>query len=180
MTAIAAVVDGGKVYIGGDSCVTEGGSHDVFTRVHPKVWVNDNFIFGTCGSVRTGQIVRYRLALPLRDPKIDLDKYICIYVSDAIRSVLDSSGAKLIRSDKLEYQDGMFLIGSEGRLWRMWGDFSTQEIDIGYDAIGSGGPFALGALSVTIAPPDERIKIALTAAEKFNAGVRGPFTVLSL
>lgn len=46
-------------------------------------------------------------------------------------------------------------------------------------AVGCGDQIARGALYGTqMQPPKERIRIALEAAERFSAGVRGPFIIL--
>jgi ATP-dependent protease HslVU (ClpYQ) peptidase subunit len=51
-----------------------------------------------------------------------------------------------------------------------------------YAAVGSGAELALGALYALESSgrtPRERLKRALSAAEQFNAGVRGPFSFVS-
>ena len=76
---------------------------------------------------------------------------------------------------------GWLLVGARGRLFRMCGDFQIAEPYNGFDAIGSGGPYALGALHATAKhEPVARIRLALTTAETFTPNVRRPFTVCQL
>ncbi|KKO71831.1 hypothetical protein AAV32_09670 [Kerstersia gyiorum] len=60
--------------------------------------------------------------------------------------------------------------------------YQVGEAASGYDAVGCGADIALGALCATtgMADHNSRIGLALHAAEAHSAGVRGPFTVLSI
>jgi hypothetical protein len=91
-----------------------------------------------------------------------------------MKRVLKASGE---RSDKLEEQSAL-LIGLHGRLFQMEDNFCVLEAACGYDAIGVGAYFALGAMYVTAdLPPTERLSRVLAAAEAHCPGVRSPFTL---
>lgn len=69
----------------------------------------------------------------------------------------------------------------EIRLFNIADDYQVGEAACGYDAVGCGEDIAKGALHVSLrASPEGRIREALQAAEAHSAGVRGPFTVLSV
>ncbi|MCZ4093157.1 hypothetical protein [Sinorhizobium psoraleae] len=71
---------------------------------------------------------------------------------------------------------GTFLVGYAGRLFKIDADYQVAEPVDGFGACGCGEQIALGALFASSdAPARERLEIALNAAERFSAGVRGPF-----
>ncbi|WP_234710671.1 hypothetical protein [Sinorhizobium arboris] len=98
---------------------------------------------------------------------------------DALRQCLKAGGCAQ-RYYEVE-RGGTFLVGYAGRLFQIRGDYQVAEPVDGFDACGCGSQIALGALFASSdAPPRERLEIALNAAERFCAGVRGPFHFESL
>jgi ATP-dependent protease HslVU (ClpYQ) peptidase subunit len=100
---------------------------------------------------------------------------------DAVRSCLKEGG--WARKDDEREEGGTFLVGVAGRLFTVHEDYQVAEAADGYAAVGSGEQVALGALYATAdaaVDPRERVLLALRAAERFNAGVRGPFICLEL
>lgn len=63
MTAIAGIVEDGKVWIGGDSAGVGGTS--LSTRADPKVFKNGEFVFGYTGSFRSGQLLEHSFHPPV-------------------------------------------------------------------------------------------------------------------
>ena len=79
-----------------------------------------------------------------------------------------------------EEAGGTFLVGYKGRLFAIYDDYQVAEMIDGYTSVGCGEQIANGVLYATRGqPPDERIRMALEAAEHLSAGVRGPFIVKS-
>ena len=77
---------------------------------------------------------------------------------------------------------GTFLVGWRGKLYVIDNDMQVAELATPFAACGCGEDLVLGSLYTTEQfeiKPEERINIALSAAESFSAGVRGPFTVVS-
>jgi ATP-dependent protease HslVU (ClpYQ) peptidase subunit len=73
------------------------------------------------------------------------------------------------------------LIGFADRLFEMQSDYQISEPTNGYEAVGSGAKFALGALFVTPhLAPEMRIEQALQAATCHNAYVRPPYVIQRL
>jgi ATP-dependent protease HslVU (ClpYQ) peptidase subunit len=177
MTAIVGLVHDGCVYIGGDSAGVDG--YSLTVRADGKVFRNGLFLFGFTTSFRMGQLIRYALEPP--SPEGDLEHFMAVSFVDAVRSCLKEGG--WARKDNEREEGGTFLVGVAGRLFAVHEDYQVAEAADGYAAVGSGEQVALGALYATAdtdMEPGERVLVALRAAERFNAGVRGPFVCLDL
>ena len=177
MTAIAALIHNGQVYMGGDSACTNGLS--ISTDPQPKVWVEDNgMMIGTAGSVRSGDLMRYAFAPPPLMEGQDVNAYMRVTFPAALRDCLREH--RFIETEG-GHEDCHLsaLIGWRGQLWELGGDFSVIQSAEPYMAIGSGGELALAVLHATAdLDPETRLRRALETAERFNAGVRAPFTLL--
>ena len=76
---------------------------------------------------------------------------------------------------------GQFLVGYKRRLYSVQSDFQVNEMADGFDAVGSGAEYALGAmLALKGVPPVTRLKRALAISAHFNMAVVAPFFVRSL
>lgn len=174
MTAIVGLVHDGRVYIGGDSAGIAG--YQLTVRADQKVFRTDRYVFGFTDSFRMGQLIRYSFEPPA--PVTRLDKFMATTFIDALRGCLKEGG--YARKESEQESGGTFLVGVAGRLFRIGSDYQVGESVDAYDAVGSGDDLALGALYATPdRRPKERIRIALSAAERFSAGVRRPFTIVA-
>jgi len=177
MTAIVGLTRRGSVFIGGDSAGLCGLSLSV--RADAKVFRNGGYLFGFTSSFRMGQLIRYALSLP--EPDGDLDRFMVTKFVDGLRDCLKSGG--WARKEEEQELGGTFLVGVRGRLFTVYDDYQVAKAADGYAAVGSGDSVALGALYATAGRgmrPRARIDLALRAAERFSAGVRGPFVCLRL
>ena len=165
MTCIVGIAQAGRVVIGGDAAGVDGGWR-LTVRADAKVWTTGEWAFGFTSSFRMGQILRYRLDPPLREDGQTLEAYLATAWVDHVRHILTDGGT--------------FLVGHAGRLFIVEDDFQVGEAVDGFAAVGSGAQVALGALWATRAWRDRRKRVltALEAAERHNAGVRGPFEVV--
>ena len=176
MTAIVGLVHRRVVYIGGDSAGASGWSLTV--RADAKVFHNTGYLFGFTTSFRMGQLIRYSLKPP--KPTGEIERFMATKFIDAVRDCLKDGG--WARKDSEREEGGTFLVGVRGRLFTVHDDYQVAEAADGYAAVGCGDELALGALFATAGmriPPERRIETALRAAERFSAGVRGPFVCLS-
>jgi hypothetical protein len=85
--------------------------------------------------------------------------------------------------DKKEEIGNEFLIVFRGEIYKIGCDFAVNHPHENYNAIGSGESFALGSLHSTEdtgLTPEERIKLALDAASKYNSYVAPPYEILSI
>jgi len=175
VTAIVGLTHAGRVYIGGDSAGVAGMSLTV--RADTKVFRKKGYLFGFTTSFRMGQLIRYSLKLP--KPRGDLDAFMATTFVDALRLCLKTGGWASKENEREE--GGTFLVGVKGRLYAVYDDYQVGKAADGYAAVGCGDQIALGALYATAGTglsPRRRVKRALAAAERFNAGVRGPFVCL--
>ncbi|WP_433233811.1 hypothetical protein [Actinomadura nitritigenes] len=175
MTAIAGLVHDGRVHLGGDSAGV--GGYALTVRADAKVFANGPYVMGFTTSFRMGQLLRWSLEAP--HPKGDLEKFMSTVFVDAVRETLKDGG--WLRKDSEREGGGTFLVGVRGRLFTIESDFQVGEAADGYAAVGCGHDLALGALYATSGQrkPRRRLRLALEAAERFSAGVRGPFAYVA-
>lgn len=175
MTCIVGLVDEGKVYIGGDSAGVNGG-WDLVVRADPKVFHIGPFVMGFTSSFRMGQLLRFAFVPPVHPPEVDIYRYMTVDFINAVRDCLKTGG--WAKKDSEKESGGVFLVGYRERLFVIDSDYQVGETLDGYMAVGSGDQVALGALyAAQKLPPLVRIRLALEAAERWNAGVRGPFVI---
>lgn len=176
MTAIAGIVHDGKVYIGGDSAGVAGLS--LQTRLDPKVFTVGGFVIGYTSSFRMGQLLRFRFSPPAHHDDVDTYRYMVTDWVDAVRQVFKDGGFATTK-DGAE-AGGLFVVGYRGRLFEVNADYQVAELADGFTAVGCGFDLCLGSLWSTRSidmRPEDRIRLALSAAERFSGGVRGPFIV---
>lgn len=176
MTAIVGLVHNGEVHIGGDSAGV--GGYRLTVRADMKVFRNGPYLFGFTTSFRMGQLIRWSLSAP--EPDGDLERFMCTTFIDAVRECLKAGG--FAKKNLEQEEGGTFLVGVAGRLFTVHSDYQVGEAADGYAAVGCGDELALGALFATEQTqlsPQERLELALEAAERFSAGVRAPFAYMS-
>jgi hypothetical protein len=180
MTCIVGLVEGDRVWMGGDSAALTG--YDLFVRAEQKIFKNGPMLMGVCGSRRMAQLLRYALTIPDHDPCVDIDKYLATTFMDAVRECLKTHGCG--EKDKDAEQapgNSAFLVGYRGQLRAVFSDYQTHIPADVYESVGCGGQIAKGALFATDhLNGAERVLKALAAAERCSAGVRGPFHVESI
>jgi ATP-dependent protease HslVU (ClpYQ) peptidase subunit len=180
MTCIAELVKGGNVYIAGDSAGSNNW-HQLTLRLDRKVFRRDdlNMIFGCCGSYRMTQLLHYVFAPPLpASEEEDLEHYMATTFIDAVRSCFTEGGFAKKKEER--EKGGSFLVGLRGRLFQIESDYQVGVSLDGYAAIGSGDDIALGALFATRyldMPSEQRLTLALEAAQHHIISVRAPFLI---
>jgi ATP-dependent protease HslVU (ClpYQ) peptidase subunit len=175
MTCIVGLIDGGDVYLGGDSALSTG--NEIIAQRQPKVFRVGDFLIGCSGSARIKLLLSYAFNPPKRPFAKDLESYMATDFLNAMRKCFKDGG--LARKDsEVESYYGSILIAHRGRLFHLGSNYSLFEAHCGYDAVGSGAEVAKGALYATrLLPPRERLLLALEAAATHVEGVRPPFTI---
>ena len=174
MTCIVAIAEAGNIWMGADSAGVVG--YSLSARRDPKIYRVGDFLFGFTSSFRMGQLLGYKFSPPQHHREWDVERYMVTVFVDELRSTLKSGG--YARTHDGEEEAGQFLVGYQGRIFRIDSDYQVGENIEPYNAVGCGAALALGALHATRGKtPDERISAALEAAEAFNAGVRRPFII---
>lgn len=172
MTAVVGLVHDGAVHLGGDSAGV--GGYSLTVRADSKVFTNGPYVMGFTTSFRMGQLLRYALKAP--KPDGDLEAFMATTFIDAVRDCLRTGG--WLKKENEREEGGNFLVGVGGQLFEIQSDYQICVAADGYAAVGCGYELALGALYATgrtRMAPEKRLQIALEAAERFSAGVRGPF-----
>lgn len=187
MTCIVGLNHSGKIYIGGDS-VGVNYALSKCTRTDEKVFENEDMIFGFMDSFRMGQILRYAMIHPERPEEVSDMQYLVAYWIPALIETFEDHGfhgtynqGEAVGDSK---KGGSFLMGYRGTLYSVEEDFQIGIPSDQYTAIGCGGDLAMGAMFASLQSgkksPEKILITALEAAEKFSAGVQGPFHIVSI
>lgn len=174
MTCIAAFVEGDVVWMGADSAGV--GGYSLTVRADRKMFKNGPMLFGCTSSFRMIQLLRWAMHVPDHDPRHDVEKYMATTFMDAARDCFKKNGFG--RTKEGEEAGGTFLVAYKGRLFCVYDDYQVQIPLDNFDAVGCGHDIAKGALYATgHLKGRDRMMVALEAAERYSAGVRGPFHI---
>ena len=180
MTCIVGLEYDGKVYMGGDSAAVANGNLQLSDT--PKVFKKQKLLIGYTWSFRMGQIIQYAKSFPKIKEYPDNYAYLVKSFVPFIRSLLKDAGWLII--EKSRDEGGQFLVGLRGELFEINSDFSVLKMMDGFDAVGSGSYYALGALRIlkhnTDKEPTMKIGLALEAAAYFSTSVSSPFVIEEL
>lgn len=179
MTCIVGLLDKSKVYIGGDTCGSNG--YHYSSCDHPKVFRVGDFIIGGTTSFRMLDLLEYSLDIPFVKPSDEenMDKFMRTTFVNSVRDCLKKGG--FCKIDRSEESGGTFLIAYKDKMYRMQDNFSIIN-RLKYDSVGCGMYAAIGSLHTTEGMkmlPEGRITVALEAAASIMTGVKGPFNILS-
>ncbi len=183
MTCIVGLEYEGKVYIGGDSCSSNGDRY--ITSSEDKIFFvetrDDKFLIGGAGTSRGKDILTYNFN-PTRANKDDSDdKFMRTIVVDAAKDAFKNCGHESAsQGHQRSYNN--FLIAYKGHLYKMGSDYAIINYHNTYAVIGSGQEVALGSLwtSRDWKDPKKRIMTALEAAEAVISSVRSPMYIKTL
>lgn len=178
MTCVAGIAERGKVWLGADSAAIYDNEVDI--RSTPKVFVRGAFIVGVSDSWRIINLLAHTFNPPERGKKRSVIRYLCTEFVTALRDCLKDNGC-LCRTRGVDTMQAQVLIGYQGRLFDVDEDFQVGEPRKPYLAIGAGAAYALGSLHTTNTldvKPEERLGLALSAAEAFSTAVAKPFRIV--
>jgi ATP-dependent protease HslVU (ClpYQ) peptidase subunit len=181
MTCIAAVAKDGKVYMGGDSAMTDEGA-GIISRMHlPKVFIKGEYIVGYAGSARFGKLMQHVFIYPDVPARLKTSEQLDAFLNGLVVTSLRKQAQEL-SLEKEEKEDFQVLVGLRGHLFEFDEDWAMFEVGRNYNAIGSGAAVALGSLFTTEVwkDPNKRIRVALEAASLYTPYVGEPFDILSI
>lgn len=174
MTCIVALRQGDRVYMGADSAGVAGWI--MSERADPKIYRVGPFLIGFTTSFRMGQLLGHSLNVPTQPDDVDTFAFMCTTFVDAVRECLKKGGFAHRENEREE--GGTFLCAYRGRVFRVENDYQIGESATNFDACGCGQEFALGSLySTSGMEPEQRVRTALCAAQRFSVGVREPFLI---
>lgn len=176
MTCIVGLITESQLIFGADSLVTTD-SDAKFTLSDKKIFKKGKFLFGFCGSLRYGQLIKHKYPMPTYSPTRDIESYVHRVFLPDLHSFLAAHTYQ-----KLECPLFEFLVGIGDRIFIVSDDFSVVSTPSPYQAIGSGSQYALGALFASQDNTNhvERLTVALQAASKYSQSVAEPFYFQSL
>ena len=181
VTCIAALINNGTVWMGGDGQATYGGRRMLSKEL--KVFTRHGFLYGVAGTPRIIQILKYSFNPPEHPARLDALEYICERWIKEFRVCIEAGGY-LHKENGRERAFLELLIGYQGRLFHMDGNFSIWEQENGINVAGSGAEYALGSLFTTLPvpemKPEDKIVLAIQSAACFDIGVGGAITIASL
>jgi ATP-dependent protease HslVU (ClpYQ) peptidase subunit len=176
MTCVIGLVDKARVYIGVDSAAVSGWTRRE-TNVR-KVFRRGPFLVGYTTSFRMGQLLEHQLKVPKQTSRQSDMSFMVNHFIESARTLLKERGFSKIEANN--ESGGQFLVGFGGRLYSIESDFQVGDMSEGFDAVGSGSEFALGAMkALERLPPTRRIRRSLEIAAHFNMGVCAPFYIKS-
>jgi len=181
MTCIVGIVKGNTVWLGGDSAATNQNMDRSIIK-DPKVFVRGELAFGVCGLPKVMDAVAHVIELPEQQPGTTDRAFMAGELVPVIRKGLKKLDCTAKHPQfGLVFTGGM-LIGYRGRLYELQGNFQLCSTANGWASIGSGSPFAQGALHASKGKgsPRKRILEALECATKGNAGVAPPYVIVSV
>jgi ATP-dependent protease HslVU (ClpYQ) peptidase subunit len=165
--------------MGGDSAAVSG--WDIKATASPKVFINGDMLIGYTSSFRMGQLLQYKLNIPEYIEDMDDTDYLVSKFIPAVKECLKDGGYMKIENN--QDSGGVFLVGFHGKVYQVDEDYQVLRCSDGFTAVGCGGSFAVGALSVILATtedsPEKAILYALRVAGRFSAGVCAPYYVIS-
>mgnify|MGYP001614641810 CR=1 FL=1 len=177
MTCIVGIANGAKVYMGADSMVSDCWMKS--TMAEGKLWKSGGMLFGSCGLIRTLQVLRHHLTVPMRADTQDIDEYLVATLMPAVMATLAEQG--LFTKSGHVRGGNSFMLGYSGNLYSIDPSLAVQICADGYGAEGSGAQVALGALHATPAlSPKQRLTRALEAAAYHELHVAPPFVIQSV
>lgn len=179
MSVVVGVVDeAGRVVMGADAALTIPGR--LQTKVQGiKMAKMGKLIIGGVGWLKPWQVVKWNLKVPVHPDEIDTEEYLYRLFLPALDSCLRDY--RNFDTEEEETMNGCgFIVGYRGELFTIDSSLAVIPQPDGYTAVGSGEGYALGSLATSEgAPARERVKMALTAAAKYDPAVAAPFNYLT-
>lgn len=186
----------GGVLLAGDAMWSSAYTqrHDTGTKVF---LIDDTVGIAYCGSGRFGQILQFWLRESIDPPPLDRDlrRWLIRTFIEDLRSETQARGhLHILEENQVEsFGQSAFLIAVRDRLLSVEEDFSVNENILPFEALGSGGETAMGALHAEwerLGSPEGYMpgtdaallamaERAIRAAEQTTNYVGGPITTVS-
>ena len=170
MTTIIAVEDNQGVTFVADSQVTSGGKIYRENRM-VKITERNHYIIAGSGECSPCDIAQHiwQPPTPTASDRKDLYHFMIAKVVPSLKKCFKDNDYK-IESDDSDETRFAFLIAIGGQVFEIADDFSVALDSSGFYGIGSGSPYALGALHAGASSEE-----ALSIAEKCDAYTSAPF-----
>ena len=179
MTCIVGIGHEGRVYIGGDSMATDGTCRMILA--FRKVFRVGDFLIGGAGNVRMMQVIKYHLEVRAQQDDETDERYLVVAFAEAVCKCLKDKDFTTLKNAHNHEEDGAYIVGYRGRVYRFEGDFQIVSIERNVATCGAGEQYALGALvALKDLEPEDRIRRALEISSELTALSAPPFYVEAL
>lgn len=186
MTTIVALQGDGFAVVATDSRISSMDSSGFAYQISTlgsgssKIAQNGKYLLGAAGDVRAINILHHAFTPPAPTPAVKgkkLDAFITNKFIPALRECFDEHGYSTPDNDEKDHiaeQGSTILVVINATIYIIENDYSWTSDNIGIYALGSGAPYALGALQalLTRKPSITQAKTlltkALTIASKFD------------
>jgi len=176
MTCIIGLEQDGKVYVGADSLVGNGGWARKELVPNPKIFQKHEIIIAGTGDLRAMQIVKYLINID--HPKKFDEEYVIKNISEIIRLKFKDIGYSEIK-DNCEKSFTYLLVAYKDKMFKINGQYAVSRRKDGLICLGAGEDFAFGAMKAfENLEPENRIRKSLEIASYYSGAVMEPFTVL--
>lgn len=186
MTCIAAVVQDGVVWMGGDRMTLAGTW--ISNRATEKVWYRESggvrWLFGETGLCAASQAVQHLLTLPSEIPPEngDLVPYLVRALITPMRSLMKDLRLDITK-DEQAHMEASFLFALRGQLFEIDDSYHVHRILHPFATLGSGKQAAFGSLFTSAfenprRSPEERVRIAICSAAACSTNIGSESFVL--
>jgi ATP-dependent protease HslVU (ClpYQ) peptidase subunit len=182
MTTVAAIQGPTWVAVGADSHVQGEDRTYILPGDSAKIFDNNGYTFGVAGDLRAINILRHSFTPPPPDKNrgISLDKFM---VSKFMPALKVSFERNFYGTDRGHGNNLLVVVNAVA--YEVGDNYDLIRDDVGLYALGSGGPYALGALTAlskldgsrTMKRARENLEAALFAATTLDPGSSQPATI---
>ena len=159
------------------------------TRVDPKLFSRDDFMFAVAGSFRLRDVLMYDFDIPKKSKNVSIDKYMRTKFINALRNTCIDKGLIKKNDDTNEEElVGEFLVCYKDKIYKIESDLQVGESVDNFYIIGSGEQLAIGALAILEKRTPQVFNVEnikntlfdiLSVASKYKSSVRGPYITIN-
>jgi ATP-dependent protease HslVU (ClpYQ) peptidase subunit len=176
MTIIVGLMEGKDAYIASDGRFSAGGEILNSAITDHKIFHFGKLVMGCSGTVRTMQILRDNLKLPIQTASQTDRAYLSITLVKAMEDIYKEFATK--DDDKI-----LCMLGYNRKIYRVAKDWAITEPT--FDTVGSGAQVARGALVASFMlkaklSPEKRLRLAVGAAGQCDSGCGNSFHMVKV
>lgn len=180
MTCIIGIVDGDRVWVGSDSCMSTNWMKTTVSKPRVvRLSPERSLIAASTGDLRLLNLLH---TFPYPVTKLassEAHSYIMGTFPDRLREFASERGFLETTNGRASLGDNSVLIAFGSAIYHVGALFGVHKVGRSFHAIGSGAEVAMGALQVMgkRASPQVRIRRALEAASEIAQQVAPPFEI---
>lgn len=171
MTCVAGLVENGVVYMAADRL----GSNGFVGRTYKndKIVRKDGILFGTTGTFKCINFLKYDFSVPKKQEGEESDAYMYRVLKEVAKGLIEDKFCTKTKDGELDLTSTL-LIGYDGGLYKMQGDGSMLIPEDKFLTVGSGcyhSEASLYSTEGTELTPEQRLRKAIVCANEFVVSV---------